>query len=251
MLCLQEVADYYPEPRLPGSRGGNQFGELARRLPDFAAVEGIAVDQPADDGRRRRFGNMILSRLPVRQVYRHLLPYPATPGVPSMPRIAIEAIVAAPFGDVRVFTTHLEYYAQHSRFAQIDAIRDAYADGYAHALHAQDCGADYGPFQTFRYPRAALVCGDCNFDPDWPEHARMTASFDGEPTAFVDAWKALNPGKPHPSTFKIYEKEKPGEPELHCDFVFVNGDLSPRLRSLRVDQQTQASDHQPVIATLE
>ena len=34
---------------------------------------------------------MILSRLPVRQVYRHLLPSPVDPGVNGMPRIAVEA----------------------------------------------------------------------------------------------------------------------------------------------------------------
>ena len=36
---------------------------------------------------------MILSRLPVQQVFAHLLPFPADPGVPGMPRIAVEAVV--------------------------------------------------------------------------------------------------------------------------------------------------------------
>jgi endonuclease/exonuclease/phosphatase family metal-dependent hydrolase len=249
VLCLQEVADYYPDPRLPGMRGGNEFGELARRLPDFTAIEGVAVDQPADGMRRRRFGNMILSRLPVRQIYRHLLPYPCEPGVSGMPRIALEAIVGAPFGDVRVITTHLEYYSQRARFAQIDALRRVYADGYAHASDAYRSGSDEGPFETFAYPRETLICGDCNFEPDAPEHARMTAPVDAA-TPFVDAWQHLNPGTPHPSTCKIYEKETPGEPEQHWDFVFVNGDLAPRLRQVDVDRETQASDHQPVIVTI-
>ena len=42
----------------------------------------------------------------------------------------------------------------------------------------------------------------------------------------------------------------PGEPELHCDFIFVSDDLAPRVRAVRVDRETQASDHQPVILTL-
>jgi endonuclease/exonuclease/phosphatase family metal-dependent hydrolase len=110
VLCLQEIADNYPDPRLAGSDGHDQFARLAQLLPGFAAVPGVAVDQPGDGDRRRRFGNMILSRLPVRQVYRYLLPYPCDPGVPGMPRIAIEAVVGAPSGDLRVITTHLEYY---------------------------------------------------------------------------------------------------------------------------------------------
>ncbi len=251
VLCLQEVADYYPEPRLPGSRGGNQFGELARRLPGFTPLEGVAVDQPAEHGRRRRFGNLILSRLPVRQVYRHLLPYPCEPGQPGMPRSAVEAVVAAPFGDLRVITTHLEYYSQRARFDQIDALRTVYANGYAHALHAQDTGSDDGPYETFRQPRATLICGDCNFEPDWPEHARMTAPIDGDAPPLEDAWHLLHRAAAHPATFKIYEKQVPGEPEKHCDLVFVNDDLAPHLRRIDVDQNTQASDHQPVIVTLD
>ena len=56
---------------------------------------------------------------------------------------------------------------------------------------------------------------------------------------------------PHPSTFKIYEKEIPGEPEQHCDFIFVSEHLKPRVAAVRVDRATQAADHQPVILTLE
>ena len=32
-----------------------------------------------------------------------------------------------------------------------------------------------------------------------------------------------------------------------CDYVFVTPDLVPRLKSIRIDAQTQASDHQPVL----
>jgi endonuclease/exonuclease/phosphatase family metal-dependent hydrolase len=38
-----------------------------------------------------------------------------------------------------------------------------------------------------------------------------------------------------------------GQPELHCDFVFVSEELTARVRSLVVDQETQASDHQPLV----
>ena len=59
ILCLQEVANNYADPRLPGSRGENQFAELARLLPGYAPVPGVAVDVPAADasteGPTRRF----------------------------------------------------------------------------------------------------------------------------------------------------------------------------------------------------
>ena len=40
----------------------------------------------------------------MRQSYRHTLPWPAEPEKPSMPRIALEAVIEAPFGLVRVIT---------------------------------------------------------------------------------------------------------------------------------------------------
>jgi endonuclease/exonuclease/phosphatase family metal-dependent hydrolase len=223
---------------------------LASLLPEFTAISGVAVDQPAKDGRRRRFGNMIFSRLPVKQVYRHLLPYPCDPGVAGMPRIALEAVIAAPMCELRVITTHLEYYSARQRMAQLDALRTIYADGHAHAVDAQITKDDGGPFQTFARPRATIITGDFNFEPEWPEHPRMLAPFaDGTPCLF-DAWQIAHPGEPHASTFCIYQKTDPSGAELHCDFIFLSDELRARVRDLRVDQETQASDHQPVILTL-
>ena len=193
---------------------------------------------------------MILSRLPVRQVYRYQLPYPCDPGVPGMPRVAIEAVVSTASDDLRVITTHLEYYSAKQRMAQVDALRAIYAEGHAYARDAQATKTDGGPFQTFVRPRATVITGDCNFEPASPEHRRMLEPLgDGTPP-LRDAWDVVHPGEPHPSTFKIYEKKSPDEPELHCDFIFVGEELRARVRDIRVDGQTQASDHQPVILTL-
>ena len=251
VLCLQEIADNYPAPRLGGSDGEDQFARLASLLPGFTAVPGIAVDQPGEGGRRRRFGNMILSRLPVLQVYRYLLPYPCDPGVPGMPRIAIEAVVRAGGGDVRVITTHLEYYSDLQRMAQARALRAIYADGHAYARDARVTMNDGGPFQTYFRPRATIITGDCNFEPGAPEYRCMLEPFaDGTPP-LVDAWHVVHPGTPHPSTFKIYQKDAPTDPELHCDFIFIGDELRPRVRAIRVDRETQAADHQPVVLTLD
>ena len=250
VLCLQEIADNFPDPRLAGSDGEDQFARLAAVLPGYTAIPGVAVDQPGDDGRRRRFGNMILSRVPVQQVYRYLLPYPCEPGVPGMPRIALEAVVGRGSDSIRVITTHLEYYSAQQRMAQVDALRAIYSEGHAYARNAKATVNDGGPFQTFIRPRATVITGDCNFEPDSPEHRRMLAPFSDATPPLRDAWDVRHPGVPHPSTFKIYEKKMPDEPELHCDFIFVGDELRERVRDIRVDGQTQASDHQPVILTL-
>ncbi len=250
VLCLQEIADNYPDPLLGGSAGEDQFAVLAALLPGYTAIPGIAVDQPGQDGRRRRFGNMILSRLPVKQAFRHLLPYPADHDVPSMPRVAVEAVVAAAFGDVRVITTHLEYYSLPKRSAQVEALRAIYAEGHGYADNPRTAVEDEGPYRAQARPAATIITGDFNLEPDDPLHARMAAPFaDGTPR-LVDAWEVAHPGVAHPPTFRIYEKSAPGDPELHCDFIFVNEVLWPRLRAVTVDVATQVSDHQPVILTL-
>ncbi|MFL5037174.1 MAG: endonuclease/exonuclease/phosphatase family protein [Microvirga sp.] len=102
VLCLQEVSDNFPELR--GTRGANQFAELATLLPGCAAIEGVALDIPDGQGRRKRFGNMVLSRYPVGQILRWTLPWEAD-HTRNMPRGLIEAVVMAPFGPVRVMTT--------------------------------------------------------------------------------------------------------------------------------------------------
>lgn len=250
VLCLQEIADNFAGPRLPGSSSEDQFALLAALFPGYTAVPGVAVDHAAEGGGRRRFGNMILSRLPVNQVYRYLLPYPADPGVAGMPRLALEAVIAAPFGDVRVITTHLEYYSRRQRMAQVEALRTIYADGHGHARDARVTIDDGGPFQTYPRPKATIITGDFNHEPDVEEHARMLAPFADDTPPLADAWELAHPGVPHASTFCIYQKMGNDPREQHCDFIFVSGELRARVRSLRVDQATQASDHQPVILEL-
>jgi endonuclease/exonuclease/phosphatase family metal-dependent hydrolase len=250
VLCVQEVADNFPAPRLGGSAGEDQFAVLASHLPGYTAVPGIAVDLPAEDGRRRRFGNMILSRLPVRQTFRHLLPYPADPAVPGMPRIAVEAVVAAPFGDVRIITTHLEYYSQKKRAAQVEALRAIYSEGAGHARGAYVSRIKDGPYETFARPAATIITGDFNLEPDDPLHARMEAPFaDGTPS-LLDAWSVAHPGVAHPPTMNVYQKVNPGDALMHCDFIFVSPEIRARIEDVRVDVDTQVSDHQPVVLSL-
>jgi endonuclease/exonuclease/phosphatase family metal-dependent hydrolase len=251
VLCLQEIANNYPDPLLRGSRGENQFAELARLLPGYMPVPGIAVDVPAKNGQRRHFGNMILSRLPVGQAFRHLLPYPVDPGVNGMPRIAVEAVIDAPLGPVRVITTHLEYYGTIKRSAQVEALRIIYAEGCGHARRGGIIDQTGGPFHTRMRPAATIITGDFNLEPDDLLHARMIAPFSDATPPLRDAWQVVYPTQPHPATFKIYEKERPDEPEQHCDFIFVSDDLMDAVRAIRVDQKSQASDHQPVLLELQ
>jgi endonuclease/exonuclease/phosphatase family metal-dependent hydrolase len=250
VVCLQEVARGFDT--LAGSAGEDQFARLGAGFAGWAALEGVAVDVPHPNGGRRQFGNLLLSRLPVRQAARHLLPWPADADHADMPRIAVEAVIEAPdVGDVRVATTHLGYYSAAQRLAEVDGLR---------TLHAQACGhqrvrparADVsnGPFHWRPRPSAAVVCGDFNCEPGSPGYARMLEAFgDGTP-AFRDAWQVVHPGREHDPTVGLFDTVQ-WPRRFACDFVFVSEDLEQRVKALRVDASSDASDHQAMLLTLE
>jgi endonuclease/exonuclease/phosphatase family metal-dependent hydrolase len=237
VACLQEIASGFAE--LPGSRGEDQPAALSRELPQWEPVFGWAVEVPGNGGSRKRFGNMILSRLPVGRVLRHSLPWPAAPDAPSMPRVAVEAIVKAPFGHVRIVSTHLEYYSAEHRAAQVARLAQLRLEWLAERRPMNE----EGPFRSQAEARSTILCGDFNLPPEDRLHQRILD------IGFVDAWEALHPGVPHPHTFRVHERGE-GESPYCCDFVFVTPDLAPRLASIRVDGDNRASDHQPVLLEL-
>jgi len=249
VLCLQEVAAGFP--RLPGSRGENQFERFAALLPGYHAAWAAGVDVLGEDGRRHLFGNMILSRHPILRVMRHQLPWPAEAEVRSMPRVLLDAVIDAPSGPLHVMNTHLEYYSARQRALQVEAIRRAYADN---CLRAGIRGGVVDPpestYHTLAQPTRTILTGDFNFRPDDPLHARVQEGF-GEPGVppLADAWRHLNGDRPHPQNVGVYDREQWPQ-AFTCDFIFVSTDLLEQVRDFRVDGQTRSSDHQPQLLVL-
>ncbi len=251
VLCVQEVAANFPDPLLAGNSDQDQFAALAALLPGYTMVAGIAVDHPAEDGSRRRFGNAIFSRLPVGQIFRHLLPWPADPGVPSMPRVAVEAVVDSPIGSLRVITTHLEYYSRKQRTAQVEALRAIHAEGHGRSRTPRRADDDEeGPFRVHAQPAATIIVGDFNLPSGDSLHARMQDPFDDGTSVLHDAWRLLHGDLAQPPTFCVHVPFEPGIAPYACDFVFVGDELRACLRDVAVDGATRASDHQPIVLTL-
>jgi endonuclease/exonuclease/phosphatase family metal-dependent hydrolase len=249
VLCLQEVSAGYAE--LPGCDGSDQFSGLAARFPGFDAVHGVATDARHPAGTRRLFGNMLLSRLPIGTIFRHLLPWPSDPAVPSMQRVALEVTLQTSTGPLRLTTTHLEYYSVRQRSAQVERLRELQREATAHATSMRPGTTADGPFDRTPRGAPAILAGDFNFKPGTAEHQLLQAPIDDATPRYRDAWQLLHPGSTHPPTVGVHDQAQWPGPPFTWDFVFVSEDLVPRVVALRVDMTSDASDHQPVLLELQ
>lgn len=250
VLCLQEVAVNYSA--LDGSAGEDQVTAISGVMPAYTPVFGSGLDVSAGDGRRRYFGNVILSRYPIRRAFRHLLPWPFDPAHTGMQRIALETVLDAPWGPLRVVSTHLEYYSARQRDAQVERLRELHAEASLRAVRSKDSDESErrGPYAWQPRPPSAVIVGDFNFRPEDRLHARMREPFSGAVNALRDAWQVAHPGEAHQPTLGVYDKVQwPGDPYA-SDFIFVTDDLGKRVEDVTVNGKTQASDHQPVLLRL-
>lgn len=234
VICLQEVARN--DPAIAG--GADQLEALQTFFPGYQAFFGPGVDLPP-----RQFGNLLLSRVPVLQVFRHLLPRPAHGGVKHMQRQATEAVVQTPAGALRVMTTHLEYYSPLHRAAQIERLRALQAE--AAENEAQPPEPAESPYDAAPRPASLVLCGDFNLLPDDAEYKTLFQP------PLVDAWAFSRKGEAHPPSTGLFDRvqwPKGG----HCrDYFAVTADVAQRIAGVEIDLSTDASDHQPLGLSLQ
>ena len=229
VVCFQEIARH--DPAFGG--GADQVAELRALFPGFAAIFGPALVRG-----ERQYGNLILSRLPVLQVFNHLLPHPAEGGIKHMQRQAVEAVVEAKSGPLRVMTTHLEYYSAAHRAAQVARLRAIQEEVAAN--EAQPAKAAPSPYDSVPRPAALVLCGDLNLLPDDAEYGALFRA------PLIDAWRRARPGEPDPPTTGLHDRVQwPGGG--HCrDYFAVTPEVAARIVSVEMDAATDASDHQPM-----
>ena len=227
VVCFQEIARR--EPAFGG--GADQVAELQALFPGYEAVFGPTLIRG-----ERQYGNLILSRLPVLQVFNHLLPHPAEGGIKHMQRQAIEAVVETSSGPLRVMTTHLEYYSAAHRAAQVARLREIQAEVAANeAAPAKDAPSPYDPVPR---PSSLVLCGDFNIGPEVAEYRALFAP------PLVDAWAHARPGEPHPPTTGLFD-HKQWPMGGHCrDYFAVTPDVAARITSVECETGSDASDHQ-------
>jgi endonuclease/exonuclease/phosphatase family metal-dependent hydrolase len=244
VICLQEVAVNHPE--LEGNANANQSRQIAGAFGGFQHIY-APTSEIYKNNMPRLFGNMLLSKYRMTLALRHSLPWPADPGrPPGMPRGMIEAVIDAPGGKVRVLTTHLEYYSEVQRLAQVRQIKTLHHEACERARYVQPDPTLEAPFQVGQRPAAAIYCGDFNCKPGSLAHQEMLAGGAEHTLPLVDAWSLMHPEKPHPPTAGLHGFEWPEKPDCY-DYFFLTGDLVARVTEMDVHSETSASDHQPIV----
>jgi len=261
IIALQEVERNW-------SRTGfdDQPKNLSELLPDYYYVYGPAFDMDASTvnagrviNRRRQFGTMILSRLPIVWSRLHPLPMRRRVGSLNTQNAALECMIRTPCGPIRFFSIHLAHIGVGERLEQIDFLLDRH-----HRTPFEGgpwSGIDDEPHRDWTQgeaepdcPFAAIWMGDFNSEPGSAEYRRITgeapyhsgaAYYDG----FADA--AICAGLPA-LALHTHEKQIDGTMQKRqLDHCFVGGMLTSRVRSVQVDNSQIASDHHPIFIDMD
>ena len=248
VICLQEISRH--DPAHEGDVADDQVAALAAAFPEYEVHFGAAIDRAGEtDGERWQFGNLILTRPRAIQAFTHLLPELADGENKHMPRQATEIVISAGGNALRVVTTHLDYHSPVNRQAQVDRLREL--QGQVAAIAKVPPPSGRGPFAISPRPTSLVLCGDFNIIAGDPHYDRMLSPCEDRSTSLRDAWSMCRGDTPNDPTCGVFDHDQwPDGP--HCrDFFFVTPDVAGRVRSIDVDLDTDASDHQPILLDLD
>ncbi len=257
IIALQEVERFWER-----TGHDDQPEMLGQLLPDHFWVYGPAFDMDAsfrEDGRlvnrRRQFGTMILSRLPIAWSRLHLLPMRRTVSPLNTQNAALECLIETPAGSVRFLSLHLAHIGADERLQQIDFLL---------ARHRRTpleggpwSGIDDEPARNWTHgeaepkaPLAAIWMGDFNIEPGSAEYRRIVGDNPyhrgaGYLDGFADA--AAAPTGYRPEGLYTHVKRIDGAVRRRqLDHCFVGSTLARRVVSVRADNDQTASDHHPL-----
>ncbi len=252
VVALQEVDRFWER-----SGGTDQAAEIAAHFRDYHWVYGAGFDVDAsfrDDAgrlvnRRRQFGNMLLALTPLLSSRNHLLPKLGMVKQFSLQRSALEAVIATPSGPLRIYSVHLGHSAAPERRRQIARLRQiltaaVFEGGAWSGQHPDPVWTLDQPPPPMPHP--AVLLGDFNLTPDSAEYEMLCGPVEpksGRITTLdglIDGWTAAGNGPDGGGT----HPKKDGW--VRIDYTLLTAELAGKVRAMRVDEQAQGSDHQPI-----
>jgi endonuclease/exonuclease/phosphatase family metal-dependent hydrolase len=251
IICLQEIDRNWRRTNM-----ADQFAEIQQLLPDRYCVFGPSIDVDASaigaDGtvinRRRQGGQMIASRYPIVSSRVIHMPKDDTGINMNMWSVALEAVIATPERQIRVINLHLTDVTETNRITQIESLlkQCAVATIEGGAWNGDEGDDEYREHWQMndtvpQMPEQIILTGDFNDEPE-SQVIELVAN-----AGFRDTWSLSPTTAESTATFKK-NPEQGTDRDLRIDFVFV----SPHFETVAgyIDGATDASDHQPVWATL-
>jgi len=251
VIALQEVTRGF-------SRNGfaDMPTNVASFFPDYFWVYGPACDMhvEADEGgvqpvrgTRFQFGNMVLSRWPILSTRTLLLPRSRTIGKINLQRGATEAVIAIPHGAIRLYSVHLDHVSPEERIRQLQFL-NAHINAFAQEGGSLTGAAEFEQPEP-PLPEDYVIMGDFNMEPESPEYCALAGAGGGYYGRVarigtpMDAFAALEAYRP--GSYSWMDPEDHGK-RMHLDYCFVSCGLEGRLKSARIDTQSEGSDHFPL-----
>ncbi len=248
IIALQEVTRNFAR-----NGGVDMIDGLAALLPGYFTAFGPAMDLDfgATDGagrplnKRFQFGNMVLSRFPIVASRNLLLPRTLRFSRGNLQRSALEALIIAPSGPIRVYSVHLDHIAATERALQIAHLKER-AFAYPAEGGAISGAAEYG-FPEPPRPEAFVLMGDFNMDRFSPEYALMVGEQDDSSRAAgSDPIDVYSLGEGLPDGMVSWVDDAKPETNRLIDFAFVEKSLAGRVGKVWIDGEAKGSDHLPV-----
>jgi endonuclease/exonuclease/phosphatase family metal-dependent hydrolase len=252
IICLQEVDQYWQRS---GDR--DQPAEISGLMPGYYSVYGSSFDVDASSAaahgavinRRRRHGNMILSRWPILSLRCLNLPKQHFADKFNMHMTCLEAVIDTGSMPLRVYNYHAGYLDASERMRQVEHFAGIFtaspAEDGAWSGKADIDGDDWSNQRAAPgMPAEALVCGDFNAAPDTREYRSLLES-----TGLVDCWARADPANLETGTLR---KDSSADIRVSgkIDHILVTPALSDRVEQVAIDDLADGSDHKPVRAVL-
>ncbi len=269
IIALQEVERFW-------NHSGNidQPEVLAGHLDQFfwSFFPAFDVDASTKDktgkviNQRRQFGTMVLSRWPILSCRHILLPKLSTVTELNMDTGALECVIDAPSGALKVTSLHLSAVSPRERALQIDHLlefhRNAHVRGAAwnggvtnadpvEAKHMDELDwANGEPIHPV--PDEAIIMGDFNLIPTGTEYEKMAGAIDlcygrvGPVDGFVDTWEVAKTTSGNRVSWLPDPPERAPGHGITLDYCFVSPHLAQKVVNTWVDQAAEGSDHKPL-----
>lgn len=253
IICLQEVDQGWKR-----SDEKDQDLEIAGLMPSYYFVYGSSFDVDASNraahgaviNRRRRHGNMILSRWPILSSRNLNLPKQHYPDKFNMQMTCVEAVIDTGAIVTRVYSYHAGYLDSAERLDQVSYLAGVFARSPLEKgawSGKQDIDGDDWSNQrnTPQMPLSAIVCGDFNAAPDTEEYQFLL-----EATGLIDCWRLGDPGNRETSTLRK-ATSRDIQVSGKIDHILVTPDLCDHLKEVVIDDDAEGSDHKPIQAIFE